>query len=97
MLPAALPVNAPELVPEAVARTCAALRPGGWLLAGMFTAPDEQLAQRLTALRVGRAGGYPYTTDELEDMLAGAGLGQVVTPSRTWQAPIGLVAGRRPG
>jgi predicted O-methyltransferase YrrM len=93
----ALPFIAPELVPVAIARSCAALRPGGWLLAGMFTAPDDPLAQRLTELRVVRAGGHPYPTDELERVLAGAGLAEVVTPSRTWQAPIGLVAGRRPG
>jgi 2-polyprenyl-3-methyl-5-hydroxy-6-metoxy-1,4-benzoquinol methylase len=93
----ALPFIAPELVPVAVARSCAALRPGGWLLAGIFTAPDEPLAQRLTALRVVRAGGHPYPTDDVERVLAGAGLAEVVTPSRTWQAPIGLVAGRRPG
>jgi hypothetical protein len=52
-------------VPAAAARTCAPLRPGGWLLAGMFTAPDEPLARRLTALRVVRAGGHPYSTDDL--------------------------------
>lgn len=55
----AMPFIAPELVPTAIARTCAALRTGGWLLAGMFTAPDEPLAQRLTELRVVRAGGHP--------------------------------------
>ena len=90
-----LPFIAPASVPEVLAATRAALRPGGWAFAGLFAGPDDPVAQRLMDLRTLRSGGWPWSQDELVGLLEGAGLVDVRALARTWQVPVRFVVGRR--
>lgn len=88
-----LPFLPREVVPAAVARCCAALKRGGWLLAGQFAGPPDPLSQALTELRTIRSGGHPWPAAELSAILGDAGL-DAVALTRTWATPVQLVAAR---
>ena len=85
------------VIPIAIERAHAALRPGGWLLFGAYAAPPGQLAAELTALRVVRSGGTPLVPELAVARLEHAGCLDVHLVERSWQAPVELVVGRRPG
>jgi SAM-dependent methyltransferase len=91
-----LPFLPRSIVPAALDRARAALRPGGWLLPGTFAGPDDALSRRLTDLRIVRSGGHPWTVEELVTLLDGAGLDGAREVPRTWAAPVTLVAAQRP-
>lgn len=90
-----LPFLPAEIVPQALAATARALRPGGWLLAGTFAGPDDRLSQLINDLRTLRSGGYPWRGDELVKMIAAQGLADAGEVPRTWAAPARLYTGRR--
>lgn len=79
----------------AIERSLAALRPGGWMVLGLFAGPDDPLASMLADLRTVRSGGHAWTAAELVATAAGAGLAGVRELPKTWNAPAGLVVGRR--
>jgi precorrin-6B methylase 2 len=81
------------IVSEAIARTTAALKPGGVLLFGMFATVDEALPAATQALRVVRSGGHPWNPAEVRPLLEAAGLREARVLERTWQAPVSFVAG----
>jgi hypothetical protein len=83
------------ILPAAFTRSLAALKPGGWLLFGLYPPPPDRLGQRLTALRTVRSGGSPRPPDELAELVNQAGFTDVQTVERTWEAPLLLLAGRR--
>ena len=89
-----LPFLPRAVVPTALAVARRALRPGGWVLPGLFAGPDEPLAQRLVDLRTVRGGGYPWPAAELTEEIAAAGFSDIGELRRTWAAPIRLFAGR---
>ena len=91
-----LPFLPREVVPAALERCTRALRPGGWLVAGLYAGPDDPLATTLVDLRVVRSGGWPWAPGDTEALLASAGCTSVTTLERTWQTPIRFVVGRRP-
>ena len=91
-----LPFLPAAIVPGALARTLDALRPGGWLLAGVFAGPPDRLSELLVDLRTVRCGGRPWPPGELLELIAGAGYRDVAEVPRSWAAPVRLVAGRRP-
>ena len=91
-----LPFLPHAVVPAALAVARRALRPGGWVLPGLFAGPDEPLAQRLVDLRTVRGGGYPWPAEELIEQIATAGFTDVSEIPRTWPAPVRLFAGRAP-
>jgi len=84
------------VIPVAIERARAALRPGGWLLFGAYAAPPGLLAQQLTALRVIRSGGTPLVPAVAVERLERAGYVEVRAVERSWQAPVEFVVGRRP-
>jgi SAM-dependent methyltransferase len=84
------------VIPTALASIHAALRPGGWLLFGRFAGPPEPLADAVTRLRVVRSGGTVAGAEEVGLLMDAAGLVDVREVPRTWHAPVGFIAGRRP-
>jgi len=84
-----------RIVPDAVRRVREALKPGGWLLFGLFAAPADPVAQALNDLRVVRYGGHPWRPDEVVELLAGAGYVETRAVERTWAAPAHFIVGRR--
>ncbi|MDQ6782726.1 MAG: class I SAM-dependent methyltransferase [Actinomycetota bacterium] len=85
-----------SVVRAALARTYAALHPGGWAIFGLFAGPEGDLARELLRLRTLRTGGNPFTMPEIEKLLEAAGFSDVHTVERTCHAPVGFVVGRRP-
>lgn len=80
-----------EVMEVALERTRTALRAGGWAIVGLYAAPPEPLAQALTALRIVRSGGYPWTPVEAANLLERAGFADVAIIERTWNAQIQFV------
>lgn len=91
-----LPFLPKAVVPAAVAAAARALRPGGWLLPGLFAGPEGRLSELLTDLRAVRSGGYPWPADELLELLAAHGFTDGREVPRRWPAPVRLFAARRP-
>jgi SAM-dependent methyltransferase len=91
------PFLPPAILPAALNQSLSALKPGGWLLFGVYPPPPDPLAQRLTALRTVRSGGSPASPDELAELVSAAGFTDVDTVEQTWEAPLLFLAGRRPG
>jgi SAM-dependent methyltransferase len=82
------------IIEDAVGRISRALKPGGWLVFGLYATPPTPLGAALTTLRVVRGGGHPWTAQEAEQQLRAAGFESVGTFASG--TPILLVAGRRP-
>jgi cyclopropane fatty-acyl-phospholipid synthase-like methyltransferase len=80
---------------RAAEKARAALRPGGWMVLGIFAGPDDPLATRLSDLRTIRSGGHPWTTEELVALATAAGLADAHEVARTWNTPARLVVARR--
>jgi SAM-dependent methyltransferase len=91
----ACPFLSLDVVAPAVGRTFVALRPGGWIVLGLFAGPDDPLAARLTELRTVRSGGHAWTANELLAIAAAAGFADTHEVTRTWSEPLRLVVGRR--
>lgn len=83
-----------DVIPVALKRILSALRPGGWLIFGLFNSPPDPLGQAVTALRVVRVGGHPWNNAEVEDQLRTAGF----TPIKTFTPPhlVRFTVGQRP-
>ena len=92
----AMPFLPRSAVPRVVAAAARALRPGGWLLPGMFGSGDEPLGQLLCDLRTLRSGGHPWTPEELVTELTAHGLSGAREVPRSWPAPVRLFAARAP-
>jgi SAM-dependent methyltransferase len=89
------PFLPPGIVAAALERCRRALRPGGWLVFGLFMPPSEVFGQALNALKIVRDGGYPWTKEEVEERLRDLGFGQIESYSSA--PPMLHVAGRKPG
>ena len=92
-----LPFLPREIVPATITAAVRALRPGGWLLPGIYAGPPDPLSQLLIDLRTVRSGGHPWRADELIAELERHGLEHAQEAERTWAGPVRLFAGRRPG
>ncbi len=90
-----LPFLPREIVPAAIAASTRALKPGGWLLPGMFAGPGDRLSQLLLDLRTARSGGHPWTPQQVVDLVSDGGLSAAGEVPRTWAAPVRLYAGRK--
>jgi ubiquinone/menaquinone biosynthesis C-methylase UbiE len=88
------PFLPPAIVPAALERCRRALRPGGWLVFGLFQPPPEAFGPALNALKIVRDGGYPWTTGEIEQRLRRLGFTQI--ESYSLGPPMVQVAGRKP-
>ncbi len=89
------PFVPPEVVPAGLRRAHQALRPGGWLIFGLFAGPPDPVARSVTRLRVVRSGGSVAGADELQQLLTDVGFVDVHEVPRTWEAPAAFLAGRR--
>lgn len=83
------------IVPEALEHLRSALRPGGVLLFGTFATTDDPLPQATQALRIVRAGGYPWALPEARALMQQAGFSDARIVERTWRAPVAFVAGQK--
>jgi 2-polyprenyl-3-methyl-5-hydroxy-6-metoxy-1,4-benzoquinol methylase len=81
---------------DAVVRAVAAMRPGAQIVLGRYAGSDDPLLGALGDLRTIRSGGTVLNPSDTRALLEGAGLVDVREIDRTWPAPIGLTAGRRP-
>ena len=84
------------ILEDAVRRAVAAMRPGAQIVLGRYAGSDDPLVGVLGDLRTIRSGGTLLRPAETRALLEGAGLFDVREIERTWPAPIGLTAGRRP-
>lgn len=84
------------ILENAVVRAVAAMRPGAQLVLGRYAGSDDPLVGVLGDLRTIRSGGTLLDASDTRALLEGAGLVDVREIERTWSAPIGLTAGRRP-
>jgi len=80
-----------------LARVFRAVRPGGWVVLGVFLTPPDPLVQATTALRTIRGGGCVLDEEEAAKLLADAGCVDVHPLEHTMPMPLGFVLGRRPG
>jgi SAM-dependent methyltransferase len=71
------PFLPPKIILSALAKIYAALKPGGWLVFGLFASPPDPLGRALTAFKVVRSGGHPWNDDEVEARMRDAGFEQV--------------------
>ena len=91
----ATPFISPDVIPDALERSHAALKPGGWVVYGLYAAPPDPLSQRLVALRTTRSGGAVRTEAEACAALAAAGFTDTREVPRDWPAPVRLVLGTK--
>ncbi len=84
------------ILEDAVRRAVAAMRPGAQIVLGRYAGSDDPLVGVLGDLRTIRSGGTLLGPGDTRAHLVGAGLVDVREIERTWPAPIGLTAGRRP-
>lgn len=81
-------------VPSAARRARAALRPGGWVLFGLFAPIDDPLSSTLTDLRILRSGGHPWRAGEVVALLDEAGFRSTRAFDRAWSMAMTFVAGQ---
>jgi len=71
------PFLPPEIIAPALTTIRDALKPGGWLVFGLFAAPPDPLGQALTALKVVRSGGHPWRNEDVERKMRDAGFEEI--------------------
>lgn len=89
-----LPFLRAEAMTDLLRSSGRALRPGGWVVAGSFAGPDDELSKLLIELRTVRSGGHPWEADELLAVMTANGFTETQEVPRTWAAPVRLYAGR---
>jgi 2-polyprenyl-3-methyl-5-hydroxy-6-metoxy-1,4-benzoquinol methylase len=86
----------PPILKDAVRRAVDTMRPGAEIVLGRYTGSDDPLVSALGDLRTIRSGGTLLSPADTRALLEGFGLADVREIERTWPAPIGLTAARRP-
>jgi SAM-dependent methyltransferase len=84
-----------EVAEVAMANAFRALVPGGWVVFGLFPPPPDPLGEALTALKIVRCGGHPWTQSEAEERLRGCGFEEVETFAPASLSRLSF--GRKPG
>ncbi|MBV8815233.1 MAG: class I SAM-dependent methyltransferase [Verrucomicrobia bacterium] len=82
-----------EAMAAALERVYQALRPGGWLIVGLYPPTPDELGQILTKLRIVRSGGHPWTATEIGERLRTLGFESIETFSP--MPPVLFVLGQR--
>lgn len=89
-----MPFLPKEIVPDVLDAASRALRPGGWVLPGVFGGPSDRLSELLVALRTVRSGGHPWEAGTLLALLEDRGYASCQEVPRTWRLPVRSFAGR---
>jgi precorrin-6B methylase 2 len=63
------PFISSEVADLALERVRRALVPSAWLIFGLYPVPSAPLERALVRLRIERSGGYPWTSNEVEEKL----------------------------
>lgn len=85
-----------RVLPVAVSKIDRALRPGGWIVLGFFTAPPDPVAQATMALRTIRSGGTNLDSKRALSLLGDTGYSSIRTMEPPGPAPIGFAIGQKP-
>ena len=85
-----------DVLKTGLARVMRALRPGGWVVLGVFLPPPDPLAEATMELRTIRGGGSVLDLDRAAELLEDAGFVAVHPLERTMPMPLGFVIGQRP-
>jgi hypothetical protein len=85
-----------DVLKTGLARVMGALRPGGWVVLGVFITPPDPVAQATVAVRTIRGGGCVIDEERAAELLVDAGCEPVRALERTMPMPLGFVIGRRP-
>ena len=80
-----------------VARSQAALRPGGWLLLAMVNPGPDALGDALARFRTTMWGGTVFEKDAARDLVDHCGYADSRLLPGPTAAPVAFVAGRKPG
>jgi SAM-dependent methyltransferase len=91
----ASPFIPPAISRQAAQRSVRALRPGGWMIFGLYASLPDALGESLAALRVVRSGGYPWMPAETESFLRDCGLELIETVRIPGEVAMPVI-GRRP-
>jgi SAM-dependent methyltransferase len=89
------PFIAREALDQALGSLHRALVPGGWLIFGLYGAPEDPLEDALVKLRITRSGGHPWTPEEVEEHLRRHDFTDIDAFSP--RIPLRFVIGRRTG
>ena len=87
------PFLSPAIVPAALERVFAALKPGGLVVFALYAAPPDALSQRARGAADAALGRQAWPDPQAT--VAAAGFTGVRELERTWAAPIRLVVGTR--
>ena len=88
------PFLPPQIIATALTTVRNALKPGGWLVFGLFASPPDPLGQALTALKVVRSGGHPWSNEDVESQMRDAGFEGI--KSFTPPTLVRFTVGKRP-
>jgi precorrin-6B methylase 2 len=88
------PFIAGEIAEGTLRRAREALRPGGWIVFGLYAPAPDPLGEALNKLRIVRGGGHPWSAVEVETRLSALGFEHVEAFAPG--PPILFVVGQRP-
>lgn len=83
-----------EVAESSLERAREAIRPGGWIVFGLYAPAPDPLGQALNNLRIVRGGGHPWSVADVETRLSALGFEHVEAFAPG--PPILFVIGQRP-
>jgi SAM-dependent methyltransferase len=83
-----------DIVDSALERVRDAVRPGGWIVFGLYAPAPDRLGEALKNLRIVRGGGHPWSVAEVETLLSGLGFEHIEAFAPG--PPILFIVGQRP-
>ena len=86
-----------DVLKTGLARMMRAVRPGGWVVLGVFLPSPDPVAQATNALNTVRGGGSVLDEARAAELLEDAGFAEVHPLERTMPMPLGFVLGQRAG
>jgi SAM-dependent methyltransferase len=84
-----------DVLKAGLARVMRAVRPGGWVVLGVFLPSPDPVARATNALNTVRGGGSVLDEARAAELLEDAGFAEVHPLERTMPMPLGFVLGQR--
>lgn len=84
-----------EALKSAIARVLESLKPGGWIVLGLYMPPPDPLTQATNNLQTVRGGGEMVSSERAVELLKEAGYTDVADRGQLGQIPVGFVIGRK--